>query len=120
MKRAMAFQRLQKRLEAKVGPRRDQGLFDGGGAAIVVVPMVVIGPGVGEGGADGFFDAHARGGIAARAGEATEIAALGVFSESELDSGECAFEGKFGSGLAPAELDDDGLAADGVGRARPS
>jgi hypothetical protein len=39
---------------------------------------------------------------------------LGILSQSELDSGKRAFEWKLGSRLAPAQLDDESLPADGV------
>ena len=42
---------------------------------------------------------------------------LGIFAERELDAGQRAFERELRGGLAPAELDDDGLAADGIGAA---
>ena len=42
---------------------------------------------------------------------------LGIFAEGELDSGHRAFERQLRRGLAPAQLDDDGLAADRIGAA---
>jgi hypothetical protein len=42
---------------------------------------------------------------------------LGIFAKGELDAGQSSFKRKLRGRLAPAQLDDHGLAADGIGAA---
>ena len=114
---ALAFQHFDERIETQIAARRDQIFFASGGALVVDVPRGFVVAGFGERAADGFFDAHARGGITRRSAASTEVRVLGIFAESELDAGQGAFERELRGGLAPAEFDDYGLAADGVGAA---
>src|SRR6266566_2016861 len=111
---ALAFQDLDERFEAKVAARRDEVLLACSGAAAVVLPHFLLVARFGESCADRLFDAHARGRVPRRLAEAAEIRALGVLSESEFDSRHRALEGQFFRGLAPAQLNNDSLAADGV------
>src|SRR5262249_2665891 len=114
---ALAFENFDKRIEAKVAARRRQILFAGSDFLIVGVPRVFVVARFGEGAANGFFHTHAGSGIAALTAGDREIRALGVFAESEFDSGYSAFERKLLRRLAPAQFDHDRLAAYGVGAA---
>src|SRR5690348_2147104 len=91
---------------------------------VVLVPFGLIDFRLVEGFADGVLHAHAGGGVAGGVGRRSTAAAdngiagaLGVLAQSELDAGSCAFEDEALRVLAPAHLNRQGTAADGVGRA---
>ncbi len=114
---ALAFQHLNERLKAQIAARGNEIFLAGSSALFVVVPGFLVIAGLAERATDGFFDAHARGRIAFRLAGNAEIRALGIFTERELDARHRAFERELRHGLAPAELDDQSLSADGIGGA---
>src|SRR6267154_915972 len=113
---ALAFENFNERLEPQIAARRCRVFVAARDALVVGVPGRFVIAGFGERAANGFFHAHARGGIA-RGSAGAEIGALGIFAQSELDARQRAFKGELGGGLTPTQLDDDGLTADGVGAA---
>src|SRR5579863_6084324 len=110
---ALTFENFDKRLEAQIAARGHQVLAAGCYALVVGVPGRFVVARFGESAANGFFHAHAGGGIAHGSAN-TEIGALGIFAERKLDAGQRAIEGKLGCGLSPAQFDHHGLPADSV------
>src|SRR5204863_10147293 len=104
-----------KRLEAQIAARRNEILFTGGEALIVLIPGLLVVAGFTKRSANRLFDAHARGRIPPGLTRDTEVRTLGIFSECELDAGKSSFERKLRSRLAPAKLHDQRLSADGIG-----
>src|SRR5262249_42004568 len=68
-----------------------------------------------EGGANRLLDTHACCGIAARLARNAEIGALRILAQGEFDAWQRAFKRQLGGGLAPTQLDDFRLSADGIG-----
>ncbi len=114
---ALAFQHLDERLEAQVAARRDEILLAGSGTLVVVIPVFFVVTRFAERAANGLFHPHARGGISPGLTRDAKVRTFGVFAKGELDAGHRAFKRKLCRGLAPAQLDDQRLTADGIGRA---
>src|SRR6267378_3404250 len=112
---AFAFEHFHERIEAQVAARGDEVFFSGRNAFVVFIPHFLVVARFGERSANCLFHAHARSGIPLGLAGHTEVRTLGIFTQSELDSRQCAFERQSRGRLAPAELDHDGLPADGIG-----
>ena len=111
---AFPFQYFDQRIQTQVTARRNEIFFSAGSSLVVVIPFAFVIARFGEGGANGFFHAHARRGIALFLAADTEVGTLGIFAESKLDARHCAFERQSRGWGAPAQLDHHGLSADGV------
>src|SRR4029450_2161026 len=88
----------------------------------VIVPLAHVLAGLLEGLADREFDAHPGGGEAKRAialaeGVGLIASAFGVLAERKFDGARHVGDYHLLGGLAPFQLEDDVLAADGVGAA---
>ena len=91
---ALAFEYFDKGLEFQIAARRNEIFFARGNALVVIVPSLLVIAGLAERGTNGFFDAHASGGITPRLAGNAEVGALGVLTEGELDAGHSAFKRK--------------------------
>src|SRR6266850_2867636 len=112
---ALAFEHFDERLESQIAARRNEILFAGSGTLVVVFPGFLIVARFAERAANCLFNAHARRRITLGLPWDAEIRTLRVFAERELDAGKRALERQLGRGLAPAQLDDQRLPADGIG-----
>src|SRR6267142_1511943 len=113
----VAFENLNEWIEPQIAAWRDQILLSRSNLLVVAVPRVLVIARFGERSANCFFNSHSGGGIATLAPGNGKIGTLGIFTQGELDARERAFERKLRSGLSPAQLNHDGLAADGIGAA---
>src|SRR5229473_10300 len=112
---ALAFEHFDERFESQIAARRNEILFAGSGSLVVVLPGFLIVARLAERGANCLFDPHARRRITLGLPWDAEVRTLGIFAERELDAGKRALERQLGRGLAPAQLDDQRLPADGIG-----
>src|SRR6202011_2755329 len=112
----LTLEDFDKRLEAQIAARRNQVFPAACYALVVGIPRRFVVARFSEGGTNGFLYAHARDGITHSSSD-TEIGALGIFSESKFDAGQCTLERELRRGLAPAKLDHNGLSTDGVSAA---
>src|SRR5207302_10105020 len=114
---AFAFEHFHERLKAQITAWRDKILFSGSSAIVVLVPRFLVIARFAERRANCLFDTHARRGIPPGLSRDAEVRALRIFAQCELDAGNRAFERELRRRLAPAQLDDQRLPADGLGGA---
>src|SRR2546430_506159 len=101
---ALAFQHFDERFEAQIAARRNEIFFTSGEALVVILPRLLVVPGFTERATNGLFDSHTRGRIPPGLTWDTEIRALGILAQCELDARKRAFERQLRGGLAPAQL----------------
>src|SRR2546423_14851465 len=112
---ALAFQHFDERFEAQIAARRNEIFFTSGEALVVILPRLLVVPGFTERATNGLFDSHTRGRIPPGLTWDTEIRALGILAQCELDARKRAFERQLRGGLAPAHLDDQRFSAKRIG-----
>src|SRR5579883_1617027 len=118
---ALAFEHFHQRLETQILTRRN-GMLAARYTVAIFLPIGLIIPGFDKAVANHLLDTHPRPRIAplrrALREEAARVALpLGILAECKLDAGLCPLEEHLLCSFAPAKLDDDRLAADGVGAA---
>ena len=115
---SLAFQNLDQRIEFQIAARSDQVGFAGRFPAVVIVPGFLVFLRFGKRLANHFLDPQPGLRITNRGGRLrTKVRLLGIFAEREFYARQRSFKRQFAGGPAPTQLDDGGLAADGVGAA---
>src|SRR5258708_153287 len=112
---ALPLQDFHQRIQFQVAARGKSIFLSASNALVVIVPGFLVVARFGEGAAYSLFNTHARRGITIRRAGSAEIRTLRIFTEGKLDAGQRAFKRQLRRGLSPAQFDDDGLAADGIG-----
>ena len=95
---ALAFQHFDERFEAQIAARRNEIFFTSGEALVVILPRLLVVPSFTERATNGLFDSQTRGRIPPGLTWDTEIRALGILAQCELDARKRASNGNFAAG----------------------